>query len=622
MKHIFFIFACLLPLINFAQEKTPVNTKIEAVTVYLNGAQVTRSFSANLQKGKNYLVVDGLPSDVKETSFKVAPISKSVKVLSINTEINYLTKENLSGKITEIQNKLELERKEMNKKSSLLQVFIEEEQLLKQNKSIGGQQNGMTVDELKALAAYFHERLSEIALQKIIIQEKIQEHQEKINQYQSQLSEWSSRRPQPKRNLVILAEANSVTTSSFSIDYTVNSAGWTPSYDIRAEKVNQPVEVTYLANVYQNTGEDWKNVKLTFSNADPSQSGLVPSLNTWWLGFNRRYQVQQNLSNDRVVGRVLSTQGEPLPGVNVVIKGTTVGTVTDINGFYELPLTNDAQQIVYSFIGLSTQEVAINSRNEINVRLHEDVTQLSEVVVSGYARGIRSRKSKSEASEYDMEAEDAAYEGDISATSVVNQTTFEFQVKEPFTINSNNQRERIDLVAYDIPSIYKYLSVPKASESAFLTAKMTDWEDYNFLSGEASLFFEGKYIGKTVIDSRYAKDTLQLSLGHDKSVSINRKKIDDYSSKPFIGMNRKELVGYVIIVKNNKSEAIDITVEDQVPVSISDEIEVEIKEISNAEHNASTGKLVWRIKLDPGESKELTFKYEVKYPKNRVVYLE
>ncbi len=77
-------------------------------------------------------------------------------------------------------------------------------------------------------------------------------------------------------------------------------------------------------------------------------------------------------------------KGDPLPGVNVIVKGTTVGTTTDMNGEYVLNVDNSASALLYSFIGYATQELAIGSRSVIDVSLMPDFTSLGEVVVIGY----------------------------------------------------------------------------------------------------------------------------------------------------------------------------------------------------------------------------------------------
>lgn len=86
-----------------------------------------------------------------------------------------------------------------------------------------------------------------------------------------------------------------------------------------------------------------------------------------------------------VTGKVTSAEdGSALPGVNVVVKGTTNGTVTDAAGNYKLSVPADGGTLVFSFIGLTTSEVSVGSRQTIDVQMAADVTQLSEIVVIGY----------------------------------------------------------------------------------------------------------------------------------------------------------------------------------------------------------------------------------------------
>jgi TonB-linked SusC/RagA family outer membrane protein len=85
-----------------------------------------------------------------------------------------------------------------------------------------------------------------------------------------------------------------------------------------------------------------------------------------------------------ITGKVTSDAGETLPGVSVVIKGTTTGTVTDVNGNYSLNVTTPNTTLVFSFVGFTTQEISLNNRTTLNVTLGTDVHALNEVVVVGY----------------------------------------------------------------------------------------------------------------------------------------------------------------------------------------------------------------------------------------------
>ena len=86
-----------------------------------------------------------------------------------------------------------------------------------------------------------------------------------------------------------------------------------------------------------------------------------------------------------VTGRITdASTGEPMPGVNIQIKGTTIGTVTDAEGKYSLPVTDKNAILSFSFIGYIVQEINLNSRTSLDVALASDLTQLEEVVVVGY----------------------------------------------------------------------------------------------------------------------------------------------------------------------------------------------------------------------------------------------
>jgi hypothetical protein len=95
----------------------------------------------------------------------------------------------------------------------------------------------------------------------------------------------------------------------------VANAGWFPSYDIRAKNINEPVQLIYKANVKQDTKVDWTNVKLKFSSADPNVSGVAPKLQTYFLNYNTLPPTYK-LTTNSVRGKVVDSNGEPLPGAN------------------------------------------------------------------------------------------------------------------------------------------------------------------------------------------------------------------------------------------------------------------------------------------------------------------
>src|SRR5690606_19632282 len=91
------------------------------------------------------------------------------------------------------------------------------------------------------------------------------------------------------------------------------------------------------------------------------------------------------LAQQQVSGTVTdNSEGSPLPGVNILLKGTTTGTVTDMDGGYNLSVPGADAILVFSFIGYQSQEVVVGNRTAVNISLAPDLSTLSEVVVVGY----------------------------------------------------------------------------------------------------------------------------------------------------------------------------------------------------------------------------------------------
>jgi uncharacterized protein (TIGR02231 family) len=173
-----------------------------------------------------------------------------------------------------------------------------------------------------------------------------------------------------------------------------------------------------------------------------------------------------------------------------------------------------------------------------------------------------------------------------------------------------------------VPAIYEYLAVPKLDKDAFLTAKITDWQELNLLEGEVNLFFEGAFLGRSVLGLANAGDTLQVSLGRDKGVSVERKRLKEYTRRQYIGSYKTEYRGYEITVRNNKQHPIHIIIQDQFPISTNRDISIEKASQKEGEVDDTSKKITWKADLQPKAEKKVGFNFSVKYPKAQVVVLE
>lgn len=201
------------------------------------------------------------------------------------------------------------------------------------------------------------------------------------------------------------------------------------------------------------------------------------------------------------------------------------------------------------------------------------------------------------------------------------QLNMEFSIKIPYSVPSDGKAHTVQIQNITLPAVYEYYAAPKLDKEAFLLARISGWDNYNLLSGEANVFYEGTFTGKSYINTQITKDTLDISLGRDKNIVITRNRIKDFTEKKIIGSSKKETIGIEIAVKNKKNIPVEILIQDQVPVSANKEIEVEVLELTGARKNDENGFIEWKSRIEPSASMKYIFKYSVKYPKDKIINL-
>jgi uncharacterized protein (TIGR02231 family) len=191
-----------------------------------------------------------------------------------------------------------------------------------------------------------------------------------------------------------------------------------------------------------------------------------------------------------------------------------------------------------------------------------------------------------------------------------------FEVKLPYTIPSDGRQKIVEVQNYELPAAFTYAAVPSAETAAFLVAYVTDWQQYNLVTGKANIYFDNGFVGETLINATQASDSLLLSMGRDTRLLIERKALKDYNKRRFVGTQVRESKGFEISLKNNRSESIEVEIEDYIPLSMDSRIVIEDNKIDNGgTYDPNTGKVVWKLKLAANESKKLLVAYTIRYPK-------
>ncbi len=720
MKALLLIFLSCFPFVNANTiNEKPIASKIEKVTVYLEGATVHRTGTINLTSGEHTLLFKNLSPDIDEKSIQISGLS-GASILSLNFHLNSLEKKEVSEEYQALEQTIATLKLNQTIKISELEGIKEELVLLRNNQRINSDATDLVLEKVREMAIYYRERISEIRTQTYQLGLEIEEFNKRIDDHRSELLRLNDAKSENRGEIVLKLSVKKAQNLRLNVKYNISDAGWFPIYDIRAKNISSPIEMTYKANVYQQSGVDWKGVSIVLSTGDPNTNNIKPTLPTKYLNFTNASYVapsavpsqiyKYNPTIRTVSGTVVDDAGLPISGVNVIVTGTSNGTQTDFAGSYTLQNIT-GRELSFSSLGFKSYAQPVYA-STINVSMVTDASALSEVVVTGYS----SRRKRSSENLSEMLAGKAAgvnitgsagaankviirgansFSGHnnalyvidgvpvskaemsflggnsdsfndinldpdniesvdilkgLAATSIygsaggdgvilittkngqgmklssgnsksVGITNTKFEIKETYNIDSNAEITVIEIDQFNLPAVYQHCVAPELNENVFLTATINNWEQFDLLQGEANVYFEEAYAGKTLIDPMATADSLNISLGIDPNIVVKRQRLNNFKSKSFLGSNRLVSNGFIIEVKNNKSTTVNLLIQDRIPISQNKEIKISEIETDNAEYSKDKGLLKWKLLLAPNEGVKKKFSYEVKYPKYKRINL-
>ncbi|NQY67555.1 MAG: DUF4139 domain-containing protein, partial [Flavobacteriales bacterium] len=488
-------------------ERVKVISSIEEAKVFLEGVSITRTAKLTLHAGDNRLLLPGLASNIDPSTIQVGGVG-DFTILSVGLTNNYMNQTWESNRVKDIKDSLRSLKLQLGINIGLKDVLEDEKDMILTNKSIGSEQLGVDIEALEDASDFFRDRLLNIKREELLANNKIEVLSEQVKRIELTLENAQKEDLRGSGEIFLNIRSKTVQAGmKITFSYYTTDAYWVPTYDIRA-KTNETVILDFKGNVTQNTGVNWKDVKIVLSTANPSLNGDKPELYPWRLKFTK-------------------------PRMQAMAKAGS----------------------------------AISSSS---TKLKRDVSTSAN------------HTSKS-----------------IELTNVT------YRIHLPYSIASNNTRHSIDIQSNNVRSSYKNYCVPKINEDVYLMAQITRWEQYNLLSGDANIFLDGTYVGKTFINTTATNDTLDISLGRDKQVVVRRKKLTEFSKNKVVGPNKELTNTYEILVKNNKSGKLNLELYDQIPLSTSGEISVIALEISKGLHTPKTGEVLWNLKLGSGEQKKL-----------------
>ncbi len=520
------------------QEYINIDSKITHARIFPDRAQLTREASLNISQGKSLLRIPGLSPYTDPSSIQVEGKGEFM-IISVNPGMNYLEPTEESEELKNMRRRIEDLKKNIEDERTEIDILKEKESFLVANRTFTGKNENISAQEFKSITDLYTSSIESVRkgiLKRNRIINKFEEEKQKL---ENQMNQSLRKSKMPSSEVMISVSSPSSGRGKIILSYLVSNAGWYPSYDIRVDDINEDVSMCYKANVHQNTGKDWKNIILSFSSANPSESGDIPVLLPYYLNFYT----------------------PPAPGYYKSARSMARTEIQDI---------------------AADEEMAF---------------ELAENAVLPPAN--------------------------MPPVNIIKtNTSFSFEVDLPQNISSDGKTNTIELQQLSAEASYKYVSVPKLREEAFLTADLPDWETLNLINGEANIYFGNTYTGTTMLNTYQISDTLSVSLGIDNTISVKRERRKEYTLVRTIGSNRIDTRSFEISIRNNKSSDIHIIVYDQLPVSQNKDIMVEARELSGGMIDNTSGEIKWDTTIPAGSTRQFIFTYEVKYPKNQKVILE
>ena len=498
------------------------NITLDKVTLFLQGAELQGQATVSLKKGESEIVLTGIADGIKPDSINVGfDVKSNVKILSVSLDEKHPKLNENSSEINALDQQLLQLQNKLNTTIVQLKAVNEQIELLKGNRL----EKLTKIDnddlaQLKKVMDFIKTNLVVALDEQYQLQQEIEQLTFQITECQTKIDKQKQAQEALVSAVIVKVHAQNDITLPVTLSYITNKAGWKPVYDIQVMDIDSPLQLTYKADIYQNSGIDWQDINFSLSTSQLRESLKSSELWTWHIN-----------------------------------------TLSDEGGFF-----------------FSKSDYDEKSEKE-----------------------SRSRKPS-----------DEDFPNELGVNT-------QFEVNLPHTIKTNNQSDLLTIQNKEVKAQYHYVATPKIDNSVYLEAQIVDWDKLNLLPGQSSIFFNGKYIGKSFINTKFAKETLDLYLGKDRNISISRYRDNSETLKPLtMGDDVSQRYAYTIDVKNGKSMPINLVVYDQIPVINNKTIKLDDIKYTGANYDKKTGLVTWNFDLNPNETKKLNLSFKLTYPKDKV----
>jgi hypothetical protein len=606
--------------------QTPAS-RITSVTLYTDRAMITRTASVTLSPGVQQVTLEKLPPLLQDQSVRISASGRAqAKILEVKVGRKFLDTLT-TARLKPLLQKSRSLSYEIRRLNDRLQVLNHQEEFIKKitiasEESVARELKTQrpSVDDYRKLLAFFDSELSRLTVETRKIEDERLEVQQSFDAVQREIREAGGTPDKSEKEVTVIFDVARGGALELEASYLLTGAGWTPAYDIRASSGDSAVSLAYFASVRQNTGEEWKNIRLTLTTSRPASGGSPGELHPWYVGA-------AETALGALEGYVRDGgTGEPLPGASVTLVGTQFGATTDANGFYRLTnLKPGSYDVRGRFIGYTSTRVSATVRpyvmTQLDFSLPASSVETAEVVVQAERPEVQKNRTSSIALRGGRDEELAVSDVSLpvavqTATVSAAATAASFTIPGETTIPSDNADHRVAVMVAPLVATFSHSGVPKMQKDVFFKASMRNSTDYPVLPGPMSVFLDNSFVATSKLPTVLPGEMFDAFLGVDNGVRVERRLLNCLTDvSGLFSKTRKISYSFLITAENQKKASVTLSLKENVPISQDERFKVTITSPSPSELQPDgNGIITWNLRLAPGEKKEVPLQYSIEAP--------
>jgi hypothetical protein len=593
------------------------SSRIVNVTVYPNSALVTREVEVPAGQGTIELVVTPLPEHtvhsslysegtdgvrVLTTRFRTRPVQEDTReeVRKLEDEIRKLQ---MAGQ------RMQADLKACEQNMGLLGKL---ENFTSASTQSATEKGKLDSDATIALAKYLMEGRSEKTREMVALQQQQQTNAEQLEFAQRKLRDMTAGSSKTERDAVIVVDRGNAAPSKVRLNYLVDAAAWRPQYKLRAGKdAKDNVQLEYLAAIFQQTGEDWQNVNLVLSTAEPRLNAAPPELKM--LAVNVVPKGTAVAKNPMPIPNPPGqTAGGGQPGGPAMGKGG--------EGWGRLP----AGGVVSNPAGQNTERELKELADVLRKQAQDDVNRNKDsqsAEIFNYAAALDQARDLVLMPE---EATKPSARG-LARGSQHEGPSVTYDLSARISVPSRNDEQVLEVTRIDMAPEYFYKAVPVLTPHVYRQANLTNKSKYVLLPGEATMYNGTHFVGRMNLPLVAIGEQFTVGFGTDPQLQVHRQMMD--KARTMQGGNQILKFEYRILVSSYKPERVKLQVWDRLPAGENETVGVQLvkstpevsKDAMYLREDRPHNLLRWDLEVDPdmnGE-KAQAVQYEFKMELDR-----